>query len=152
MLSERLDSSQKTCQSLQSYIASLFSKLEEARSQTSGASSQHHRHSSSSSSSNQVSWDSHNCGDKCRRSASYAGLEIVNSHRSHDHSHRHSINTPRDNENAPRDNENPFRSRSHASSISSVSDSLKRTNTHDSGIERSSDVISGNDVISHDDT
>ena len=140
VLTERLESSQKTCQSLQSYIASLFSKLEESRTQSSSTSAST-IHSSSCS---QVSWDSHSCGDRCRRSASYAGLEILNDHRAHERSHRHSMNTPRD-------TENPFRSRSQASSISSVSESLRRSTNHDSGIERSSDVISqvSNDVTSH---
>lgn len=146
-LEERFKSCQKTCQGLQSYITSLYAKLEDSSSSRQSSSQNQH--------STHIPWNSHNCGDKCHKSVSYVDFHHIGSSSSHhDQSHRHALRPIHAYESTPKDIHskhdsalNPFtRSRSQASSVSSVSDSLKLSHsatavTQDSGIERSNDVI-----------
>ena len=85
VLKQRSESSRKTCQSLQSYITSLYSKLE-------GDGRKH----ASAASSSQVTWTNHKCGERCRKSATFDGLDVPlptpqGRRAHHEHSHRHAL-------------------------------------------------------------
>lgn len=113
VLKERFDSCRKTCQSLQSYITSLYSKVEHNEARKSNSS--------------QISWDNHKCGNKCRRSATFDDLDILPSasshgHRSHEQSHRHSLLHISSSVKSRQSSENPF-SRTRVKRFNSLTES-----------------------------
>jgi len=129
-LEDRFESCRKTCQSLQTYFTSIYSKLEESHTTRTHSTSSASPHSPKvHSSSSHIVLNSHSCNDLCRRSMSH----------SHDHSHRHSLHKHSA-------SDNPFSRARSTSSITNVHEALKQKTdetrvSDDSGIDRSNDVI-----------
>lgn len=121
-LEKRFESTRKMCKSLQSYITSLYVKIEQSR--------------SCQNSTSQLQTGQYNtaprCSERCRK-VSYSGPGSP--HTFHDQSHRHSFTT----------SENPFRSRKQSQSNRSTSSEVSvDSSKDDSGIGKNSETSENN--------